>query len=231
MSIPEELLDELLTGHLDGALSGDERARVEQLLRDDPAVKARFDELKQQSLETSRAMYSIAPLPDDFAQRVVEGAILLAEKEQLGSSHPLVKAGQRKVDLAARSRLPVERVIAVVGTLAATVLIASFALRSQPDPGKNGIEGGLAKVDSVSGDPGDVIDPNARQVDANPALDSVVENGQPSTVDQGDTDSRVASTGGNSPDLPETDPSGGNSAAPFDAERSRSECCRRTRVG
>ena len=59
MSLPRELLDQLLSGYLDDSLSADERARVEQLLQsDDEIVKeleARMKELDAEITANARA--------------------------------------------------------------------------------------------------------------------------------------------------------------------------------
>lgn len=82
MSLPRELLDQLLSGYLDGALSDDERDRVEQLLRNDPEVAREFQELTQLG-GTLREIYRVdqrRQLKPGFADRVLKATVDQAQR-------------------------------------------------------------------------------------------------------------------------------------------------------
>ncbi|QDV41662.1 hypothetical protein Enr13x_15050 [Stieleria neptunia] len=130
MALPEDLLDELLSGHLDGALSGDERARVEQMLRDDPAISQRLEGLKRQRDAFRQSLLATPKLPDGFADQVVEAAIARAEAEELRGDHPLRLAASGSF-VAPRSAQPFSkpRLVAMVAGLAASVLFIGLAVK------------------------------------------------------------------------------------------------------
>jgi hypothetical protein len=94
MSLPRELLLELLSVHMDGELSHDERERVEQMLANDSAVRDLFASLQQQSLLVRDALQSNAGLNDNkldqaFADRVFHAAVAASEAEGLSANHPV----------------------------------------------------------------------------------------------------------------------------------------------
>ena len=93
MSIPSDLLDQLLTGYLDNALSPDERARVESLVESDPQVAADLAELRQlqKSLRSVAEADASIQLDTGFADRVLGAAVDRARSEGLGEDHPLVR--------------------------------------------------------------------------------------------------------------------------------------------
>ena len=74
MSIPQVLMDQLLTGYLDDVLSGDERDRVEKLLKTNPSVAEELAQL--QSLRTALQAVLLADsdirLDAGFADRVID---------------------------------------------------------------------------------------------------------------------------------------------------------------
>lgn len=130
MALPEELLDELLSGHLDGALSGDERARVEQMLSDDPAISQRLEGLKRQREAYRQALLATPKLPDGFADQVVQAAIDRAEAEELRSDHPLRLAASGSFVAPQSDRtFSKPRLIAMVAGLAASVLFIGLAVK------------------------------------------------------------------------------------------------------
>ncbi|KAA5546977.1 hypothetical protein FYK55_00725 [Roseiconus nitratireducens] len=139
MALPDELLDELLTGHLDDALSGDERARVEQMLRDDPSLRQRLQRLREQISETKQAAWPPPELSDGFADQVVQAAIDHARDQGLPDEHPLRRAesGTLHVEPAATPRFHggTERrtgwVIAATLGLAASIVFAAFVLQDR----------------------------------------------------------------------------------------------------
>ena len=130
MALPEELLDELLSGHLDGALSGDERARVEQMLSDDPAISQRLEGLKRQREAYRQALLATPKLPDGFADQVVQAAIDRAEAEELRSDHPLrLAASGSFVAPRCDQTFSKPRLVAMVAGLAASVLFIGLAVK------------------------------------------------------------------------------------------------------
>ena len=76
MSLPRELLDELLSGYMDGELSADERARVEQMLETEPGVRESLRLLQEQSQTVRRSLRSAPRLDSDFAERVLAAAFI-----------------------------------------------------------------------------------------------------------------------------------------------------------
>ncbi|MCO8123712.1 hypothetical protein NHH03_18345 [Stieleria sp. TO1_6] len=141
MALPDNLLDELLSAHLDGALSGDECARVEQMLNADPAIATRMEQLRQQRDAFRGAALPVPSLPQNFADQVVQAAIDQARAQQLPAGHPLQIAGrqessQRAVLFPARlfpaksSPARTRQIAGLVAALAASALIAGALIRS-----------------------------------------------------------------------------------------------------
>jgi hypothetical protein len=171
MSIPSDLLDQLLTGYLDNALSPDERTRVEALLESDPQVAADLAELKQlqQSLRSVAKADASIHLDQGFADRVLDASIDRARNEGLGDDHPLVRlADQPSAPLSQdRQSFPVRYAVTLVG-LAASIAIAVFVLR--PDQVDDGpIPKRIAKADV----PAEVAEPDAT---FDPTKDTVIAN-------------------------------------------------------
>ncbi|WP_146518296.1 anti-sigma factor [Stieleria varia] len=95
MSVPREMIDELLSGYLDDSLSGDERKRVEQLLGEQPELAAELTQLRELSQSIKQlAAVSTPGLKPGFADRVVRSAIEQAKIDGLPESHPLIRADQ-----------------------------------------------------------------------------------------------------------------------------------------
>ncbi len=128
MALPDELIDELLSAYLDGAASGDERARVEQFLRDDPAIAERFRQMREIRNAFRESRSGGAGLPEDFAERVLSAAIDRAESEALPADHPLRQAAAEPVVRVGSDRTVTRRIAWIVG-LAAAVLIAALVSR------------------------------------------------------------------------------------------------------
>ncbi|QEG00975.1 hypothetical protein Mal15_50510 [Stieleria maiorica] len=130
MALPEELLDELLSAHLDDALSSDERARVDQILRDDPAARERLVAIERQRKSFRDAMLAVPKLPDGFADTVVQAAIARAEAEELRSDHPLrLAANDAFVAPQPARSFSTPRLVAMVAGLAASVLFIGLVVR------------------------------------------------------------------------------------------------------
>ena len=77
---PQEFSDELISAYLDGELSPEEKARVEDLLIDSPEHRRLFEELK--ALRTTLHSLPSYQLGGDFAKRVLQKA----EREMLTGS-------------------------------------------------------------------------------------------------------------------------------------------------
>ncbi|WP_182866145.1 anti-sigma factor family protein [Rhodopirellula sp. JC639] len=139
MALPEELLDELLSAHLDDALSGDERARVDQMLRDDPTARERLEALIRQRDSFRDTMLAVPQLPDGFADNVVQAAIARAEAEELRSDHPLrLAANDSFVTPRPASSISKPRLVAMVAGLAASVLFIGLVARQFSGTAPNG---------------------------------------------------------------------------------------------
>lgn len=141
MGLPRELRDELLSGYLDGVLSNDERARVEQMLASDPGLRGELDALRQQSAllgQLRAANGRRVALGDGFADRVISAALEVAEREGVHAGHPLLRL--QGVPTAVRTttgRSPAarRRLVWSGGLLAAaaSVFFAAIFLRSGGD--------------------------------------------------------------------------------------------------
>jgi anti-sigma factor RsiW len=171
MSIPSDLLDQLLTGYLDDALSSDERARVESLLQSDHQVAGQLADLRemQASLRSIAAADSSIQLDSGFADRVLGAAVDRARTEGLSEDHPLVRlTDQRSVSNLSKSDSQPFLYAAILVGLAASIAIAVVMLR--PDSSDSDVP--LASVDVES--PGDVVTADLVAEERVPAIDSIV---------------------------------------------------------
>lgn len=93
MSAPNQDIDDLLSGMLDGMLTFEESIFLEREMANDPTLQARFDELSflRRSLLSGRTVATLGP---NFASRVTQAAkARVRENEQVapktkGSEHP-----------------------------------------------------------------------------------------------------------------------------------------------
>lgn len=181
MSLPPEILNQLLSGHLDGALTADERARVEQLLADDPAVREQYMEMKElsESLKLLDRSNS-SRLDDGFVDRVLAGAVNEAASEGLSDDHPVMMLAQQPsvpLNLAPTGMPVIWKVAGGLVAIAATVFVAVAVLtppennniaNSEPVDTNSGIH--VAENDSERGsvdqsnDP--IIKPEADLIDS-----------------------------------------------------------------
>ncbi|MEO1527055.1 MAG: zf-HC2 domain-containing protein [Planctomycetota bacterium] len=201
MALPEEILDELLSAHLDGALSGDERARVEQMLESDSEVREKFEELKTQSELTSQASFIGSGLRVDFADHVVVAAIRTAVEEGCSAEHPLRLAASGQTEHSGSAGL---RVAGLIAALAASVLFVVVLVQGQGrDNGESMIAGtdplkiekpgekdGLAEPPQdtlVASEPESSSTPTAKEpsseLSAEPMIESVASDSTPKPVD------------------------------------------------
>ena len=97
MSLSPSLRDELLSAYLDGEVSPDERARIEQMLASDALLVQRFEQLKRLRRELSRLATAtpVSSLPADFSARVLQSVFAAAEAESLTVEHPVRIAHQQ----------------------------------------------------------------------------------------------------------------------------------------
>ena len=187
MSLPKELLDQLLTGYLDDALTADERVRVEQLLESNAEIADELGQLRdlRQSLQVLSKVDSDIKLDQGFADRVLGAAVARAREEGLADDHPLISlAEQPSTSPAATApRSSSWRAAAILVGLAASIVIAVFVLRPQTetDPVM------IAKSETTPADPQDIpLTRDALVPDETPASPRVepgpmlAENGQPS---------------------------------------------------
>ena len=142
MSIPTELLAQLLTGYLDDALSQDERIRVESLLQSDPLVAAKLAELRdlQESLRAIAEIDSHIRLDSGFADRVLGAVIDRATTEGLSEDHPVVRLANQSNSLptAPVHFVPFRYAVVLVG-LAASIAIAVVMLRPEANDNRSAL--------------------------------------------------------------------------------------------
>jgi hypothetical protein len=163
MSLPREILDQLLSGYLDDALSADEHARVERLLETDPDVALELEELRgiRFALRDVAVADSTFRLPAGFADRVLDAAVATARSEGLSEDHPLIRLAEqpspRRSTVSSRGShdRPASswRGAAVLVALAASIVFAVVALRPDVNP-VNQDNPGVAMTDpGASSDP------------------------------------------------------------------------------
>lgn len=134
MSLPRELLDDLLSGYMDGELSADENARVEQMLATDPAVRRQLRTLQEQAEGVREAIGSARHLDAAFADRVLAATFAEAERSGLAVDHPV-----RLAAAAPRRRFSRLRWGAIGGlAIAASLTAAVVLLRDGGVPGGGG---------------------------------------------------------------------------------------------
>ena len=136
MSVSKEILDQLLSGHLDGALSSDEKKQIEQLLRDDPNVARELGELRglRNSMREVRRIDNQVKLDDGFADRVLSAAVARAKAEGLGEDHPLIRLTE-KPSRPEPKPTPRLRIASTIVALAASIAVAIVVLRQPQDDG------------------------------------------------------------------------------------------------
>ena len=136
MSVPKEILDQLLSGHLDGALSNDEKKQIEQLLRDDPNVARELDGLRglRKSMREITRIDSKVKLDDGFADRVLSAAVARAKAEGLGEEHPLIRLTE-KPSRPEPKPIPRLRIASTIVALAASIAVAIVVLRQPENDG------------------------------------------------------------------------------------------------
>ncbi len=158
MSLPREILEQLLSGYLDDALSADERARVERLVETDAEAASQLEELRELRMalkEVSRADAGFK-LPDGFADRVLDASVAAAASEGLGDDHPLVRlAEQPSAGRKSNSRTTDLRFAGVLVALAASIVFAVIAFRPSTPEGPGTTE--IASTDQGDVDPS--VDP------------------------------------------------------------------------
>ena len=130
----------MLSGYLDGTLSADERARVEQLLQSDTEFSDELAQLRNlgRSLKAISDADSDIKLDAGFADRVLGAAVARACAEGYGDDHPLVRLSGHPSTPARTARGASSwRYAGVLVGLAASIAIAVVALRPEvtQDPG------------------------------------------------------------------------------------------------
>ena len=121
-----ELNDSLLSAYLDDQLSSDERAAVEARLRESAEHRQALAELRQ--LRESFQALPRYELGDDFSSRVIEAALLAAQREAADRA-PVARTGRRWAYVAGA-------VAAVAACLLVIVQLGGFGVG--PDPATNG---------------------------------------------------------------------------------------------
>jgi hypothetical protein len=135
MSVPRELLDQLLTGYLDDALSDDERARVEQLLQSDPKIVNELSQLgdMRQTLKAVAKADAVISLDKGFSDRVIGAAVARARAEGLGDDHPLVRLAEQPSTTRTSGHAAPWGAAGVMVAIAASIMIAVIVLRPPAD--------------------------------------------------------------------------------------------------
>ena len=142
MSLPREMIDELLSGYLDDSLSGDERNRVERMISDQPELASELESLKKQRDELRLLAEQTAAseivtkhrFAESFPQDVVSAAVQRAREEGCDADHPLLRGDYAKSAVAPKSKGTNWRVVTgVVVTLAASIALVIFAFPKQPE--------------------------------------------------------------------------------------------------
>ncbi len=173
MSLPREILDQLLSGYLDDALSADEHARVQRLLETDPEIARELEELRgiRTALQDVAKADSTFRLPAGFADRVLDTAIATARSEGLNEDHPLIRLAEqpspKRTSVAgAGHHRPVSswRAAGVLVALAASVVFAVVALRPEMNP-VGPSNAGIAMTDP---DPSNITDPSNNPAQVSP---------------------------------------------------------------
>jgi anti-sigma factor RsiW len=208
MSLPNELIEQLLSGYLDDALSADERARVEQLLQTDEQIANELVQLREirASLKAVAKIDSTIRLDNGFADRVLDAAVARARAEGLSDEHPLVRLAEQPSTSTASGRSTDWRVAGLLIGLAASIVMAVVAFRPSNDDlvADSSISGNtIAQVDQVIPDGTieaplePVVDPTA--VAVTPAVDvpetAVVPDANPQPMEIVSTDTRATGPG------------------------------------
>ena len=161
MSIPRDILDQLLSGYLDDVLGDDEQIRVEQLLRDDSEVAKELEDLRliRSTLRQISRVDANVRLDDGFADRVMQAAVAQASAEGLGEDHPLLKVAEHPSVPERQNSLSVGKIAGAIVALAASITIAIVMWQPPEQGAENGLQqsvgiaGGLASADPVDADP------------------------------------------------------------------------------
>ncbi|MEM6469839.1 MAG: hypothetical protein AAF802_09830 [Planctomycetota bacterium] len=215
MALPDELLDELLSAHLDGVTSDDERARVEAMLRDDASVRERMQHLENDRDAVRKAMGGRVSAPDSILAMTMQSIA-----EQAPAVSPAAASESTGFGSAGNRHRPLIWIAAVAASMLFVAWIASrgFDHADEPTPIAEVEQDGNPEpklpedriaaanvaedeaIEATSDGPiGDVADPSADERRMEPML---VESGVPSpgeasmpispTLVEGEKDSRGA---------------------------------------
>lgn len=130
MPLSESEKELLLSASLDGALSADEQAMLDQWFQEDPSALRQQEELLEtrNQLRAALAPLRHSKLDAGFADRVVAAAIEQAQTEKLAATHPLVRLADQPGDVASRSSGRRDSVLIWRWGAAAAALAASWLL-------------------------------------------------------------------------------------------------------
>ncbi len=135
MSLPRDILDQLLSGYIDDALSDDERAQIEQLLREDSGAARELQDLLglRDSLRELRREDQELTLGPNFADRVLKATVDQATAEGLGDEHPVMRLTEQPSTRVAHKDFPVLKIAGAVAALAASIIFAIVMLSPSVD--------------------------------------------------------------------------------------------------
>jgi negative regulator of sigma E activity len=143
MSLPRELLDELLSRYMDGDLSDDERIRVEQILEADSEARSSLEELRLSGSLIRRAVDASGRLDSGFSSRVFEAAVAQMDEAGIPAEHPLRLAASGGVNSRFGSR---RRMVVGILALAVSVMFAVFVVNRGNGPEGLAAKNGLLQI-------------------------------------------------------------------------------------
>lgn len=184
MSLPESEKELLLSASIDGVLSPEEQEVLDRWFREDPTAVKRRDEMA--SLVTSvrdayrplrRGSSTQKSLGRDFANGIVDRAVIEAMAENLPGSHPLVKIGRAgQVDLKPGSVHLRWTRVAAIAAIAASILGGVFvASRGGNQDDLNGLIAQTAPTTTTIEQPAEVVEPSPELISPVPQVSQPVE--------------------------------------------------------
>ncbi len=147
MPVNGEKLEELLSGFIDGELNQTELHQVEELLRSDPAIQYRVDELRKQSLAVRELGKVLGSQPRTYS--LAQVVIARAQQQAIDANLPPNHHVRIAVPASKRKKLSVSMVASVLALAASLLLIVALPelttspkLASSTAPNETQIAGG-----------------------------------------------------------------------------------------
>ncbi|NND96638.1 MAG: hypothetical protein HKN47_04835 [Pirellulaceae bacterium] len=173
MSVPRDILDQLLSGYLDDVLSNDEREQVERLLQDDVDVAHELEDLRRIRGTLRDISRADAPfrLDDGFADRVLGAAVAQARTEGLAEDHPLLRVAEQPSTTEPAKGITLAKAVTAMVALAASIAVAIVVFQSdqQNDPvNQNPGNSIVTQAVPQTTDPIDVPSPDGNKIPNGP---------------------------------------------------------------